>query len=646
MGLALQFKVESYFRESFHPNSFLMTPHTAHRTPLLILFFLSPPFWALAQLIQEISPSQVTLTSSELQFVQKITLLEDTKTTKFISIGDVAQFESNGLVNLYLPGVSGVLQSEAVHVDYTSSSNYVWSAKLTNQPGYLSLIVTPGAKVGFIQRQGQFFSICPINATVSLLRELDLSKISQNDCGMSASSSEPPPANWCEPANNNCFAEIDMLILVSSPDVQEWFGMQADPWVEIATIIQGIESINLAFANSGIPNKNIRWRIEAFEFGGYNLPLDAVDDVEDLADEASGLRELRQADVVVMLTARDYPGVAGIAGVFELCSGPTPSHDCAYAIVEIQSIADPRWTFAHEFAHLMGARHNRSSNCSTAGTCGNDDTDVCSHGLVFNDGGGNEQRTIMALMFNTEIANGAVRIPHFSNPDINFNGGATGTADNNNARIIRNAACTADDYNQADWTVGIEGPNQWCPPSITLDAISIPPTPGWGNFVGLPPYQYEWQWGCGPVGPWTFISNQASITISSPYCQPTFWVQLKITSSDGLTRFVKQKVYPCEFYAKGGDGSLSSTSETQAENMTTLYPNPADDAFNISFSNAVVSDATVCITNGIGTLIKDFRVSGSQEIAISTSDLSAGAYFVIIATDATTETHKLFINKR
>lgn len=111
-------------------------------------------------------------------------------------------------------------------------------------------------------------------------------------------------------------------------------------------------------------------------------------------------------------------------------------------------------------------------------------------------------------------------------------------------------------------------------------------------------------------------------------------------------RFVKQKVYPCEFYAKGGDGSLSSTSETQAENMTTLYPNPADDAFNISFSNAVVSDATVCITNGIGTLIKDFRVSGTHEIAVSTSDLPAGAYFVTIATDTATETHRLFINKR
>jgi len=575
-------------------------------------------------------------------------LLEDTKTTKFISIGDVAQFESNGLVNLYLPGVSGVLQSEAVHVDYTSSSNYVWSAKLTNQPGYLSLIVTPGAKVGFIQRQGQYFSIHPINSTLSLLREIDLNKLSKEDCAFAgAENTDPTPIepNWCEPANTTCFSEIDLLILVSTPDVQEWFGAQADPWAVLATILQGIESINLAFANSGIPNKHVRWRIETFEFVGYDNPLRPFEDIEELATDASNLREQHQADIVLMLTAKDYPNIRGVSYSFDACPTPTPSFNCAYGIVEIQSIADPAWTFAHEFAHLMGARHNRSSNCSTAGTCGNDDTDVCSHGLVFNDGGGNEQRTIMALMFNTEIANGAVRIPHFSNPDINFNGGATGTADNNNARIIRNAACTADDYNQADWTVGIEGPNQWCPPSITLDAISIPPLPGWPNNVGLPPYQYEWKRGCGPVGPWVFISNQPSITINSPYCQPSgFWVQLKITSSDGLSKTTYLKVYPCDFQAKGAVVTSNSTPE-QSEYLTSISPNPAEDFFRISFQNNNEVNSTVRITDSTGKPIRSIEFSNTDDLMVSAKDFLPGVYFVTISSGASTVSRKLIINK-
>ncbi|MFN0213928.1 MAG: T9SS type A sorting domain-containing protein [Saprospiraceae bacterium] len=570
--------------------------------------------------------------------------MEDTKTTKFITLGDVSQFETNGVLNFSVPGVLGTLQSEAVHVEYTDTTNYIWSAKMTNQPGYLSFIVTPGAKVGFVQLQGQFFSICPINSTLSLLRELDLTKIPQEDCALFFSNTEPPPSemNWCEPANTNCFAEIDLLILISTPDVQEWFGMQADPFVTIAAIIQGVESINLAFANSGIPNKHIRWRMETFEFGGYNIPLNALSDIAELAADASGLREQRQADVVMMLTARDYPGIAGVARALDFCPYPTPSSNCAYAIVEIQSIADPRWTFAHEFAHLLGARHNRSSNCSNSGTCGNDDVDVCAHAWLFDDAAGNEQRTILARMFDNE---GAVRIPHFSNPDIEFNGGATGTEINNNARIIRNAACTTDDYNQADWTVGMEGPNQWCPPSITLDAISIPPTPGWGNYVGLPPYQYEWQLSCGPVGPWAFISNQSSITISNPYCQPTFWVQLKVTSSDALTRTVTQKIYPCDLYARGGEVSTSSSTEASIQSIATLSPNPANDAFSITFSDGGVSAATVHIANSAGNLVKNFSALSNLGLTVSTTDWPAGTYFVTIATDVTTETHKLFINK-
>ncbi len=622
-----------------------MTPHTAHRTPLLILFLLSFPFWAFAQLIQEKNPSEVTLTTSEQQFVQKMTQLVDTKTTKYISLGDVSQYETNGLLSFSLPGVSGTLQSEAVHVEYTNSTDYIWSAKLTNQPGYVSFIVTPGAKVGFVQMQGKFFSICPINGTVSLLRELDLSKIPHEDCALALGEAEPPPAEFgfCEPANSNCFSEIDLLILISTPDVQQWFQGFFDPFVALATILQGIESINLAFANSGIPNKHIRWRMETFEFGGYDTQLDIADDVEDLAIEASVLREQRQADAVIMLTARDYPGFFGVSTGPNTCGAPL--FNCAYAIVEIGSIADPRWTFAHEFAHLLGARHNRTSVCSNANHCGDDDNSPCAHAWIFEDQDGVQQRTILARLSVAEQSVGTARILHYSNPDVEFNGTPTGDEANNNARIIRNAACSMDDYYHADWTVGIEGPNEWCPPSIALDAISIPPTAGWGNNVGLPPYQFEWQRGCGPVGPWTFISNLPSITISNPYCQPTFWVQLKVTSSDGLIRIVKQKIYACGQQARGAAGSSRNVSESSTQNMTTLSPNPANDAFNISFSNAVVSAATVHITNSTGQLVKNFSTSNDQEITVSTTDWPAGTYFVSIATDATTETHKLLINK-
>jgi len=602
-------------------------------------------------LIQERNPNEVSLTTNQQQFVQKIVQLEDTETTKYISIGDVAQFETNGILDFSLPGVSGTLQSEAVRVEYNDSTNYVWSAKLTNQSGYFSLIVRPEGKVGFIQLQGRYFNIHPVNSTVSLLREIDLSQIPAEDCALFDESTTTPPEapDWCQHTENNCFAEIDVLILVT-PDVGGWFSEQGDPWQTLATIAQGIESVNLAFANSGIPNKQIRSQMVMFDFQGFNTPpfnlFDLADDLNDLVVDAASLREQYQADVVIMLTSMEYNGTAGIATGPNSCGAPMG--DCAYAIVEIQSIADPRWTFAHEFAHLLGARHNRPDNCSAADVCGDDDIPICPHAWLFEDADENEQRTILARMFDNEENAGAVRIPHYSNPDVEFNGTPTGTVDNDNSRIIRNAACYVDDYNHAQWIVGIEGPFQWCPdtePTMTFDAISIPPAQGW-SYPGLPPYQYEWWRSCSPIfNPGNFISSQPSITLSAPYCQSTFWIQLRVTSSDEVVRVVNRKIYPCDWFT-GGEEEERTPIPVRPTKMATLFPNPTNDAFHIVVPNTAESNTTVRITDGFGKSVKTFTTSDSPEIVVSTSDLPSGAYFVNVVNGTEIETHKLFIHKR
>ena len=173
---------------------------------------------ASAQLIQERNSTEVTLTTNQQQFVQRITELDDTENTKYISIGDVAQYETDGVLSFSFPGVPGTLQCEAVHVEYNSGNDYVWSAKLTSQPGYLSLIVKPEGKVGFLQLQGRYFNIHPVNSTVSLLREVDLSQIPNGDCALYSGTAPSPETDWCQSDNNNCFSEIDVLVLYT-PDV-------------------------------------------------------------------------------------------------------------------------------------------------------------------------------------------------------------------------------------------------------------------------------------------------------------------------------------------------------------------------------------------------------------------------------------------
>lgn len=599
---------------------------------------------AFSQLIVEKSPSQVSLTSSEQTFVQKIVQLPDTKTAKYISIGDVAQYESNGDLNFTLPGVVGSLQSKAVHVEYNGPDDNVWSAKFINQPGYLSIIRKPEGQSGFFQMVGKYFSIIPINETTSLLKEYDLAHLSSEDCGVGEEMGMPRERDWCEPADNNCFSEINILVLVT-PDVQNWFAGVPNQWQTFLTILQGFESINFAFANSGIVNKNVRLRWENFAFNGFDMPLDIVGDLNtDLPVQAEPIREQRQADVVIMLTSMNYPSIAGAA--INPTSG-CPSDACSYAIVEIQSIDGPRFTFAHEFAHLLGANHNRGDNCSAAGVCGDNDDDVCAHARVFNGAGGAEHRTILALM--TEP--GAVRIPQYSNADpaFGFDGVATGDEDNDNSRLIKNAACYTDDYNSADWTVGISGPVKWCTsePSHTLSAAVTPPTPGWG-YSGNPPYQYEWRWSCSPTFVNSqFLSNQPSATLTNPLAGggDEIWVQLTVTSSDGATRVRNRPVVVIECPSVGGGtGDRSSNPEMgNASSYISVSPNPVSDILEIAVDVDEGQISDIILLDNLGSVVKQVVKRGAGKVNVDTHDLQSGIYFVLIKKPSVTEAHKIIV---
>ena len=597
---------------------------------MLSLLFHSQSF---AQLIVEKSASQVSLSSIEQQFVQKITQLVDTKSAKYISIGDIASYASDGLVTFTLPGL-GTISSEAVHVEYQNPNDYIWSGKFTNQPGYFSIIAKPQGKVGFFQTSTRYFSIQPVNSEVSLLKEVDLSLLPAADCWRPEGVSEE--INYCEPDENDCFAEIDLLILIT-PDVQTWFGEQTDPWQTFLTVIQGIEGINLAFANSGIANKQIRWRAEMFDFDGFDTPLSIDDDIPEFAADAASLRAQRKADIVIMLTSMDYPSIAGAA------QSGCPSYNSAFAIVEVQSIADPRWTFAHEFAHLLGANHNRPDNCSNADVCGDSNTDNCAHGWLFDDQNGNEQRTILARMVTSEVA---ARIPHYSNPDINFNGTSTGTEVNDNSRIIRNAACIVDDYNRAEWNVGIQGPPKWCiniDPVITFNAVVTPPNPGWG-LLGNPPYQYEWRTSCSPTyNPSTFLSNQSSISLNTPLCEPSFWLQLTVTSADGLTRTSGRRIGIIEecphFQGEEEDRGLKNNL---LQTLGMIYPNPTKDKF-ILIAPFEGNCTEIILSDNFGRLVKHIKSCESRSIEVSAETLPDGIYFVSVRNESKIEAYKLII---
>ncbi|MEM7574885.1 MAG: 3-coathanger stack domain-containing protein, partial [Bacteroidota bacterium] len=151
---------------------------------------------------------------------------------------------------------------------------------------------------------------------------------------------------------------------------------------------------------------------------------DSVDDVNDLQDDDDGrwdeihnLRNIYDGDMVGLVTSNAYEDFCGRAYGFDYTDP-----DNMFQVTEVNCILG-NFTFAHEFGHLQGLRHDND-----------DDTDPFDYAHGFNTLV--DFRTIMAL---NDDDNPSQRINIWSDPDIVFPGTATvaGTSDfNDNSRAL------------------------------------------------------------------------------------------------------------------------------------------------------------------------------------------------------------------
>lgn len=145
-------------------------------------------------------------------------------------------------------------------------------------------------------------------------------------------------------------------------------------------------------------------------------------------DDVHTQRDNTGADIAVLLTAGGaYCGWAGMIM-------DTPSAEAqvdAFAVVKL-SCSSANHSFPHELGHLFGLHHDRvADNTGPANAHGHVDL-------------GNRFRTVMA--YNNQCSNAGfdcVRVQHFSNPSVNYEGHATGVAGaSENASILRTNAPT------------------------------------------------------------------------------------------------------------------------------------------------------------------------------------------------------------
>jgi hypothetical protein len=182
-------------------------------------------------------------------------------------------------------------------------------------------------------------------------------------------------------------------------------------------------------------------------------------------DEVNVMRETHKADLVSIFI--DDPSSCGLA-----YSGyPVPAA-YGYSVVNY-SCAVGYYSFAHEIAHNLGAKHDRvTSNCSGTSCCGND----CDN-FGYRDPDSN-YRSILA--YNCQAKNCA-RVQMFSQPDyslVDANGQSQpiGNEWNDNARVLINNWSTVADYYEGPYDTVVSTPPVEAPVGTPVDTSTPAPT--------------------------------------------------------------------------------------------------------------------------------------------------------------------------
>ena len=599
----------------------------------LLFLFVSSLVQAQENLFTEVQYSSLNLTAEQETFRQNVDALPHIGALKYVIVGNLPDIQQTGILNFTVPAVPNESYSaEAVSVSYEDDLNYSWSGKIDGSGnGNILITRTPEQTTGFMHLSTRYFSLFPLAGAYSILMEHDPSFITDCSSPTTASASE---INYCDEEFNTCPNYIDILALVS-PGALAWF--QSPTNIKSFQILTE-QTTNLALQNSSVPNKVVRVQ---FVVPTFSVPVTTsiVDDVEAFANNvnAQGLRNVYGADLLVLLTNQHYDNGLTFGRVVDI---GVDGSDKAYAIVEAPWLLAPRFTFPHEVAHLLGARHNRPDNG------GNDPSLDCAHAFRFTDAGGTVRRTILA---GAAINN--ARILHFSNPDINFNGAATGLHGDkytaaDNARKIRNTGCAVATFRSGWQAMGaiILGPGAMCSsgnnPPFTYNSVVTAAPPG---IPGQAPYSYEWRWNASGVfnknSPGIVISTNSSVQIATPYASPFFFLQLKVTSADNVVlRVIKRvNVINCSSLqpdpgSGDGPGGVTSTSWLTEKNIG-VYPNPAEESISIAFDNRVTAPNLVELNNMdgktvISNVLGENNLSTDGLISLDVHHLVPGIYIL------------------
>lgn len=267
----------------------------------------------------------------------------------------------------------------------------------------------------------EFDTFATADPATILLREVDTTvrrSCGVDDSALTALSAERldelthQPFSLLQPAAIGGITEVDVVVFVSE-DTFEDLGKNMNT-------VRNRFRAALALSNTRLSNSKVDMKINDVAYHRLSLKTDGVNsgtllDRFSAAGTVSAKLESEKADLAVLMSSsQSMPDAAGIAYVYEPGYG---KDDSVFTVVSVNQL---NYALTHEFGHLFGCLHNRAASSGTP---------PFSYGYGFIN---SEYATQMSYENNQQLLN------YFSSPLLTYRGTVLGSANTDNARVLRN----------------------------------------------------------------------------------------------------------------------------------------------------------------------------------------------------------------
>lgn len=539
--------------------------------------------------------------------------------------------------------------------------SYAWAGDLYSNDQYtgdITLVVDRNGEVsGTIDIEGLFFKIYPLGHNIQLMAKVSEKAMIERDNKLRnhthereyAPSQSPPSIEESslkskEPnssfilTNPRCSPEvIRLLVLYTAAAAQ---GRNIQNLVNLA-----LQESNESYSNSQI--SNMRIAVNHIQQFSFTETSDIGNDLNALKinTNVKNLRNLYNADVVILITDGNYGSISGAAiGIF-------PESEEAYAIVQADYATGPEYTFTHEIGHLQGGQHVEIDPVMQ-----NPPFPVA-YGHRFSYPGGpifsgpRRRSTIMAYTWSPLNFHHWARRKHISNPNVNYSGTPTGTSTRNNTTaLIPTWPVIADYRNPNELGTGIQ--TAYVNPATGSYSFTALPCGGNGN------YSYQWFISSDPF---SFGSNPISTQSVFPYQFPegNWFIKLRVTDAQShQAEFITSVVVypsdcndptvfcPVEIQVAEQEYTLESKLATS---LLVAYPNPFNPLivipFSLESSGYVNLEIYDLLGRKVASLVNQLMEAGIHEQRFDASNLSSGTYIVRMQSTGTIFTQQISLVK-